>query len=109
MSWWISLNDPNTGFCADVESFQEGGTIVVGGSTDADMNVTYNYGKHFDFKHLHGMRARSSILILQRHVESLGKNRDEDYWNPTEGNVGFCLSILLKWAKQYPNYIWRVT
>ena len=46
MSFDISLNHPETGKIAEVENFTEGGTYAIGGSNEADLNVTYNYSKH---------------------------------------------------------------
>lgn len=109
MSWWIRLEHPETKELAEVENFQEGGTQLVGGSTKAELNVTYNYGKHFRFDELHGRKAKDTIVKLLDAVSNLGKDRDEDYWNPTQGNVGYACNILLGWAMKNPNYIWDVS
>ena len=107
MSWWISLCE-NEKPCV-VEAFEEGGTQALGGSTDADLNVTYNYGKHFRFPNLAGMTGEQSIPLLSDAVERLGVERDADYWAPTEGNVGYACAILLSWARQYPAATWCVS
>ena len=107
MSWDISLCDENG--CVEVERFTEGGTYAIGGSTDADLNVTYNYGKHFDFRdELHGKKAADVIPLLEAKVAELGTERDRDYWNPTPGNVGYTLALLLRWAQQYPDAVFDV-
>ncbi len=107
MSWDIGLYDDHLQYC-QVENFVEGGTFPSCGTTDATLNVTYNYGEYFDFKQLHKMRGRESIPILEEAVEKLGIERDEDYWNPTCGNVGYACSILLRWARQHPEGMWLV-
>ena len=107
MSWWISLND-SEGEPLPVDKFTEGGTYALGGSDKADLNVTYNYGKHFDFEQLNGKTGKATQKLLDEAVEKLGTIRDHDYWNPTEGNVGRACSILAKWAHQYPKGVWRV-
>jgi hypothetical protein len=108
MSWWVSLHDVTGEIYTDVSKFEEGGTFVVGGSTEADLNVTYNYGKLFDFKSLYGKTGEESIPLLEEAVKKYGTIQNEDYWEPTEGNVGFACSVLLAWAKQHPRGKWQV-
>lgn len=108
MSWWISLNDPEFEEPVEVARFQAGGTQVMGGTTEADLNVTYNYGKHFDFRGLHERRAQDTIPDLGMTIEQLGDDTDPDYWKPTEGNVRQALIILLSWAEEHPDAVWRV-
>ncbi len=110
MSYWISLNNPRTDEPAEVESFESGGTYTIGGSTEADLNVTYNYAKHFNFrKNLHGKKARKTVKMMQDAVDKLSTERSSDYWEPSEGNAGYAISILLEWAKQFPKFVWRVS
>ena len=107
MSYWISLqNEKNE--IAQVESFIAGGTYVLGGSCEADLNITYNYSKLFNFRSLHEQKARGTIKILKETIKEYGIKKDSDYWKCTKGNVGYCLSILLNWALQYPEYKWNV-
>ena len=106
MSYWVYLGKRKP---VTVDKFEEGGTYCLGGQTEAELNVTYNYSKHFPFRSLHEMYARDTINGIKDAIERLGTKRDNDYWNPTEGNVGYTLSILLQWAKQHPNAKWRVS
>jgi hypothetical protein len=113
MSWWVSLRD-NEGNIARVREHQEGGTLVVGGSAEADLNVTYNYSlvtRPIEF-HFHdsldGQKAEHTIDLLQRVVDKLGDKPADNYWAPVPGNAGHAAAILLKWAKQYPEYTWCV-
>jgi hypothetical protein len=111
MSWWISLDDE--GKPVEVKSFQGGGTQCIGGSTEADLNVTYNYSEvtrlvDFGFRNLDGRTAEDTIDELERVVAALGTQQFENYWAPTPGNAGFAASILLSWAKQHPKAVWRV-
>jgi hypothetical protein len=108
MSWWISLRDEKNEIYCDVPKYEEGGTYVSGGSTIADINVTYNYGGLFGFGLLHGKKASETIPTLEEAVSRLGTVKDDNYWSPTEGNVGFACSILLSWAKQHPEGTWSV-
>jgi hypothetical protein len=118
MSWWVSLRDKEDNIPA-VENFTAGGTYALGGSTEADLNVTYNYGKEFDFKLLHKRNALETIPELEQIITRLSvfpaiaeiwrkKGGDKDYWAPTKRNVCVALMILLSWAKQHPNCSWHV-
>lgn len=110
MSWWITLEG-----AGDVPRHTHGGTHALGGTQEAELNVTYNYSGHF-VKHLHsegikwlsGKKASDTIEQLKKAVEVLGIIQDDDYWNPTTGNAGHALCILLEWAKLYPEGVWRV-
>lgn len=108
MSWWVYLEDTQ-GIPVEVEKHSEGRTYCLGGISSAVLNVTYNYEKHFDFKALHAQIASDTVEMLTELVAKYGTQRDPDYWKSTEGNVGYTLSILLTWAKQHPNAIWRVS
>lgn len=112
MSCWVTLNDDN-GNPLDVELFSEGGTQPVGGSTKAELNITYNYSRvydllRFNLKDLHLKIASSVIDDLRYLVKKLGTTRHEDYWAATPGNAGFAISILLKWAEANPNGVFHV-
>lgn len=115
MSHDVELINPD-GSMVFVKPHQEGGTYVLGGSPEAELNVTYNYGalyhEHLDSKGLdwlNGKTAKDTIARLQLAVKILGTERDPDYWKATAGNAGHALSILLKWAQDNPEAIWRVT
>lgn len=119
MSWDVSLE--RNGVPVEVDRHEEGGTYVMGGTTRADLNVTYNYGQCFRLlgtpwtpdgglqENLHGLTAAKTINRLEYAVATLGTKTFKDYWAPTPGNAGHALSILLKWAKQYPDAVWRVS
>ena len=87
----------------------EGGTQPVGGTTDAELNVTSNYGKHFDFARLHGLRAIQTYFVLHDAVTRFGTERSADYWDPTPGNVGATCRRLLEWVVDHPTARWRVS
>lgn len=108
MSYWVHLQ--KDGEDVAVENHSEGGTFVVGGTNTAELNVTYNYGKHYrqtlgegGLRYLNMKLAKDVTKSLQEAVERLGTERDVDYWKATPGNAGYALSILLEWAKQHPD------
>ncbi len=107
MSWWVYLENKE-GEAVEVLRHSDGGTYVMGGINAAELNVTYNYGKHFDFKELNGKTGEEAKPLLIKAVGILGTKRDDDYWNPTKGNVGYACKLLLSWAGAYPEGIFRV-
>jgi hypothetical protein len=113
MSWWVYLNDEN-GNPVEVPSHNEGGTITLGGSTTAELNVTYNYSRFFrqvfpeGLNWLYGKTGAETIKPLERAIAELGTEQDFDYWASTPGNAGHALSILLGWAKANPGAVWEI-
>lgn len=111
MSWDVWLED-----AGEVELFEDGGTLPLGGTTQPDLNIMYNYSPHY-YAYLDGdkgirvmdkQRAGDWIERLASAVDALGTERHADYWEPSEGNAGAALARLLEWAKQYPDATWRV-
>ena len=107
-----------------VKKHEEGSTYPIGGTTGAELSVTYNYawfwykfldkekGIHF----LNNKKAEDCIEKMKSCIHKLitpdcfgsGKNKDKDYWSPTPGNACHALNILLDWAKQHPRAIFNV-
>lgn len=112
-----------------VTLFEEGGTRPLGGTNEAELNITYNYAffyYHFlddkdGIRWLYGKKAKDCIERLEKAVEILGTRQyvrhlrgwsferkdnsdyeELDYWCPTPGNAGHALNILLTWAKDNP-------
>jgi hypothetical protein len=134
MSWWVCLQDQSAkpwcsygsgapDACSEpcypavtIRNHTHGGTYAVGGVDSAELNITYNYSRHFHSalggsftETIHGKPADEVISVLEKAVEILGTKRDRDYWKPTPGNAGFALSILLAWAREYPSAIFHVS
>ena len=119
ISYDVYLRHENGETC-EVPRVEEGGTFVFGGSTEAELNVTYNYGEcyhlvpirygvSFSIKFLDGMQAKNVIPILEHVVEVLGDKPYPDYWAPTPGNAGHAAAILLKWARLHPDATFEVS
>ena len=78
-----------------------GGTYAVGGTTEAWLNITYNYAQYYSGLGAEGLRSLHERPIAEvRQVVSdtmnkLGTNRTEDYWESTAGNAGAALRNLL--------------
>ena len=54
-------------------------------------------------------RAADAIPLLENAVARLGTLRDEDYWQPTDGNAGAALAVLLGWARLHPDAVFHVS
>jgi hypothetical protein len=115
MSYDIDLIDQETKKPAAVENHEEGGTYAIGGIKEASLNITYNYSKSF-YEHLdteqgirwlYGKTGKETEQRLASAVAILGTERHDNYWEPTPGNAGYALSILLKWARQHPTAVFE--
>ena len=111
MSYSIEMRNEDGSIC-QVPSHTEGGNIVVGGTTDADMSVTYNYSwfyyKYLDkdkgLRWLYGKTGHEVTHRLSEAIQELGTNRYmKDYWADTPGNAGWTLNVLLDWAIVNPD------
>ena len=98
-----------------VPDHEEGGTIVVGGTPEAKLNITYNYSQFYydsldlekGIRWLYGKTGKETTSRLRRATMLLGTDRDEDYWKATSGNAGYVLSLLLSWAESNPDAVWQ--
>ena len=142
MSWWVYLqDDTQPPWCSygqidfkpryigdepcpvpcypvvEVEAHSEGGTYVGGGTSAAELNITYNYSDLFAEawdgvglrEALDGRRAGEIIPALEHAVAYLGTEQDADYWRASKGNAGYALSLLLAWARQHPTVLLKVS
>lgn len=134
MSYDISLTDPTTGetLQLDAPHHMRGGTYAVGGTTDAKLNVTWNYAKHYHrvftpaplrpgvdphnaddggtlggIRAIYGLSGAESIPVLKHAIDQLGDDVHPVYWEPTEGNAKRALAQLLALAQMRPDGIWN--
>ena len=135
MSYSISLTDPVSGetLALDEPHQMRGGTYCMGGSTDASLNVTWNYGAHYyrlfpgrentsvavavrlglqqgerlgGIRSIYGLTGAESIPVLQAVIAQLGDDVDSNYWTGTEGNAKRALTQLLALARLRPDGVW---
>lgn len=98
------------GEIAQVDRHSEGGVHPIGGTTNAEISITYNYSKFFydvidkerGIRCIYDRPAGECIKKLVDAIHVLGVYKDEDYWSATPGNAGHILGILAVWAKQHP-------
>lgn len=85
-----------------------GGTYQMGGTTEAWLNITYNYSKHFygfwkdGIRSLYGKTAIEVIEEIEKVLPKLKDDISNDYWEATDGNVKKSLKNLLELAKSCP-------
>lgn len=115
MSYDIELQDPITKETLQLDDphHMRGGTYCIGGTTDAHLNVTYNYGQHFyntmgekGIRTIYGMTGADSIPVLESAIAKLADDVVDNYWEPTEGNAKRALMQLLALAKMRPDGVW---
>ena len=115
MSYDIYLKNPDTNEPIEFDEPHQlrGGTYCVGGTTEATLNVTYNYAKHYyrvlgdkGIRSIYGMTGRESIPVLATAIAALGSDRSDDYWAATEGNAKDALVGLFTLASRLPDGVW---
>ncbi len=116
MSYDISLKDPITRETIEFDEphHTRGGTYAMGGTTEAWLNVTYNYGYHYyriidtdkGIRKIYGMTGAESIPVLEAAIGQLGDETSDDYWQAAEGNAKQALCQLLAFARMRPDGIW---
>ena len=118
MSYSVRLVDPDT---SDTCVFPfpmcwHEATYPVGGSTAAELSITWNYSTHFQqalhangIEFLNGMICEEAIAHIQYAVSELGATPDHDYWESSPGNAGFALQQLLTMARAFPQATIEVT
>ena len=116
MSYDITLNDPVTGEVIEFDYPHQirGGTYAMGGTTEAWINVTYNYSKHYyrvlgekGIRSIYGKTGAESIPMLESAIAALGDDVSDNYWDATEGNAKKALYGLLAFARMRPDGVWN--
>lgn len=106
-----------------VEKHSAGGTIVIGGTTLAEISMTYNYAWFFykfmdtekGIKAICGLTGKKAKPIIENMMGELsttgtGNGLSEaecNYWCPTPSNVMKILRVLLRWCEQHPKGIFK--
>ena len=115
MSYDIDLKDPITKETLEFDSAHQikGGTYAIGGTTEASLNITYNYANQFSkvlgdkgIRSIYGMTGAESIPVLKKAISRLKDDIDDDYWKSTEGNAKRSLLGLVALAEMRPDGIW---
>lgn len=97
-----------------VPNYKLGSVYALGGSTEAEIKVTYNYSPVFSevfpengIRWLYGKSGKETVETLKGAVKKLGTVTSGDYWECTHGNVGYVLALLLQWAIFHPDAKWN--
>ena len=115
MSYDIRLKEPVGGNTIEFKFKHQitGGIYAIGGTSEAWLNITYNYADHFyrvfgdkGIRTIYGMTGAESIPVLEKAIAQLGDDVDDDYWKSTEGNAKAALHGLLAFAQMRPDGVW---
>lgn len=112
----VDITLERDGQTVQVLRHQEGSTYAVGGTTDASIAITYNYGDQYRraytelglpydgmCKMFEDRLARDCVEEFRAVVSHLGTERDtDDYWESSPGNAGYALFVVLSWCALYP-------
>jgi hypothetical protein len=120
MSYDMYLVDKKTGETVKLETPEHfgGGMYALGGSKEMYFNVTYNYSDLFELafgvggiKVLEGVRAVDSIPLIAEGLKKLpgSDGPDDDYWQPTPGNVRLAMATMIRMAAMAPDAVWKIT
>lgn len=97
----------------DAPHAMAGGTCAVGGTREAWLSVTYNYGDVYrrvmgdgGIRSIYGMTGAESIPVLEGAAARLADDATDDYWEPTEGNAKRPLLQLAALARMRPDGVW---
>lgn len=128
MSYDLGLKDSKTQDWMELKEnhHMKGGTYQLGGCPTAEINITWNYRRHFvkvlperesshntsddgklyGIRTLYGLTGEESIPLLENAISQLKDDISDDYWEPTEGNAKQALVHCLELAKLAPEGIW---
>lgn len=115
MSYDIELRDPVTRevIMFDAPHLMTGGTYAVGGTREAWLNVTYNYGDIYrrvlgedGIRSIYGMTGAESVSVLEEAASKLSDDATGDYWEATDGNAKRPLLKLAAMARMRPDGVW---
>lgn len=137
MSYDITLNDPVTKETIELDAPHQikGGTYAMNGTSEAWLNVTYNYARWYykdgvfpskdgesqGIRTIYGMSGAESIPVLKGAIAALENSTDEisdeerkqyeeqevtGYWMPTRENAIKPLYSLLAFAQMRPDGVW---
>lgn len=115
MSYDIELRDPVTRevVMLDAPHLMTGGTYAVGGTREAWLNVTYNYGDIYcrvlgedGIRSIYGMTGAESLPLLVGAAQLLADDATDNYWEATDGNAKRPLLKLAAMARMRPDGVW---
>ncbi len=105
----FKIKDTDTTVTFDKPIDIRGGTYQLGGTSEAWLNITYNYSPHFyrvfgekGIRELYGKNPIEVIEAIWKVFPELKDDIDSDYWKPTEGNAKEALANLAYLALKCP-------
>jgi len=111
MSYDIYLQTDGVTIQLDSPHYLKGGTFAQGGTTEAWLNITYNYAQFF-YKHInsrrgirwiYGRTVKEVLPVLRKAMVDIGpEGRSDNYWDKTPGNASVALQTLIDLALECP-------
>ena len=117
MSYCVKLQENNKTVELNCSVVDSGINLDLNGSMFlAETDITFNLCEYFKqvfgeegLRYLYGKKAKDCIDLLNFGVLLFGSKKEgKDIWARTAGNAGYFLNELLKWAKEYPEAIFKV-
>lgn len=112
MSYDVDLCDKEGQLLPYTETFQEGGTQIIGGHSNCSLNITFNYAEVFGglVRDLNGKVAKDTLAELKAFSEKWkhAMPYERDYWAPTPGNAKKAIDRLISFAELHPEGVWSV-
>jgi len=115
MSYDLKLKDPLTGetILLAEDHHITGGTYALGGTKEAWINITYNYGGIFrqvlgenGIRTIYGMTGAEALPLLEKAIYQLKSDMTDNYWDATEGNAKKALLNVAALSALAPQGIW---
>lgn len=133
MSYFVALVDPvsRESLCFESVHYMRGANYVIGGSDQAELSITYNYGRWYrkdyafgknGIRSINGLSGAESISVLKNAIAGLEESKEElpeeevnqcleqgvsGYWMPTRENAIRPLYQLLAMAQMRPDGVWE--
>jgi len=118
MGWDVELrvkDEEGKWHIAETKPHYAGSIIEFGGSHHCEMTVTFNYSRFYSqvfpekgFRWLNDRKASDAIPVLEDGIKALGTRTTGSYWDESPGNAGYILTVLLEWAKEHPDGVFKV-
>jgi hypothetical protein len=118
MSYYVKMYDPETKKTVNFKYKHgyQGSNFILGGTTEAFVNITYNYAKYYKetidkdtgLYSLHNKTGKEALPIIQKAINELGIDYNENYWAATRGNAGYALLAIEFFCRMRPDGIIKV-
>lgn len=118
MGYYIELVDQDSGETLQLDQphHMKGSIYCIGGSCEASLSVTYNYGQFYldafgneeGIRTIYGLTGAESIPVLKQAIANMGDEKPTGkYWEGNRGDAKRPLRQLLALAQMRPDGLWQ--